>query len=322
MKWPLAILMAGVLFTGCDDDDDDDDQNTTPQEQSITATAQAEADFSILVDALTRTQLAGVLSDENNDFTVFAPDNEAFGDLLNDLGYASLDELENALGTNVLRNILLYHVIAGEVTASQVTTGYVSTQGVNDNGNNLSAYINAENGVMINSVSTVEQADIEASNGVIHRVDAVILPMSVAGLIEVNQMMLSSLETALGVADGNLITVLSNENASYTVLAPNNDAFDATIAATNSGDLSGLVQFLGGTDVLADVLLYHVIGSEVQSGAVSSGDVATVNGANVTFATSNGVEVTDAGGNTYSVVEADITGTNGVVHIINGVLLP
>jgi len=317
-KWPLAVLMAGVLFTGCDDDDDDDDPDPQPQEQSITATVQAEGDFSILADALTRTQLTGVLADENNDFTVFGPDNDAFQDLLNDLGLASLDELESTLGTNVLRNILLYHVVSGEVMANQVTTGYVSTQGVNDNGNNLSAYLNAESGVMINGTSTVEEADIEATNGVIHRVDAVIMPMTVAGLVAVNEMSLSSLEAALGVADGNLISVLSNENATYTVLAPNNAAFDATIAATNSGDLNGLVQFLGGTAELADVLLYHVLPTEVQSGSVSD----TVNGANVTFSTANGVEITDGGGNTSSVIEADITGTNGVVHIIDGVLLP
>lgn len=322
LTWPLALLMMVGLVTACDDDDDDDDDMNTNQEMTITATVQASSDFSVLADALVRTQLTGVLNDENSEFTVFAPDNEAFQDLLDDLGYASLDELENALGTNTLRNILLYHVMSGEVMASQVSSGYIETQGVNGNGNNLSAYINAQGGVMLNGSSNVDEADIDASNGVIHRLDAVIMPMTVAGLVAVNNESFTSLETALGVADGDLVSVLSDESAEYTVLAPNDAAFQAVIDATSSGDLNGLVQTLGGTDVLASVLLYHVVPSEVQSGDVPNGSVTTASGGDITFATSNGVEITDATGNTVSVIEADITGTNGVVHTLNGVLLP
>ncbi len=320
LKWSILFMMIMGLTVACDDDDDDN--GNQPQEQTIAAIVEANADFSVLADALDRTDLTSVLANSSAEFTVFAPDNAAFQALLNDLGYAGLDELENALGTATLKNILLYHVLGAELKSDAVTSGYLSTQAVNANNNQLSSYINVSGGVRLNGSSSVTDPDIEASNGVIHRINAVITPLNVAELITVNDASFSSLEAALTVADGDLVTVLSDPNASFTVFAPDDDAFTAVINATNSGDLTGLVQTLGGTDVLAEVLTYHVVASELQSEDVSNGSVATVNGANITLSSSNGVQITDGQGSVSTVSEANITGTNGVIHMIDGVLLP
>lgn len=322
LNWPIVMLMGvAVMFTSCDEDTI---TVTNPvAEKTIAGTASGDDDFSILVDALTRTGLVSVLDDASAEFTVFAPDNDAFTDLLADLQLNSLDELETALGNDGLKNVLLYHVLSGEVTAAMVSEGYVTMMGVNANGNMLSAYISLEGSdVVINAESDVETADIQASNGVIHQIDEVLLPPTVYDLIAFNDEDFNSLAIAVGAADGNLDMVLGDETAEYTVFAPNDDAFDAAITATSSGDLNGLVAAIGGTSGLQDVLLYHVLGSEVRASAVTTGMVPTANGDMLSIDTSNGVVITDGQNGMATVIKTNITGTNGVIHEITGVLLP
>jgi len=157
----IAFLAIGMV--ACSDDD------STPAPQTITDIAVANPDFSTLVTALERTGLDAVLDGEG-EFTVFAPTNAAFTTFLSGANV-------NDVPVPVLTQILLNHVVSGKVLSTQLTTGYIQTLATYNgvaNGSNLEMYVSTANGVRLNGVSSVSSADISASNGVIHVVDAVI----------------------------------------------------------------------------------------------------------------------------------------------------
>ena len=313
-----AALVFGA--TSCEKENDDP-INQGPQLQTIAEIAAGNSDFSILVDALTRTDLVDALNDPNATLTVFAPNNAAFQDLLTELGLADLDAVENALGTDGLKNVLLYHVLGAKVMSGQVMTGYASSLAENGTSDALSMYISTDGGVKINDRAMVSTPDLEASNGVIHVINKVILPQSIFELLKVNPEF-SSLVTALTVADGDLDGLFMDATAGpFTVFGPDDAAFVNLLQELNYADLNALVAALG-TDGLADVLTYHAVSGNVNSDEVPTGDVATVNGANINISTSGGVMITDQNARESSVTYVDIQGTNGVVHKINKVLLP
>jgi len=313
------VLATAFVFVACDDDDDDNTQTTGPQQQTIAEIASGNADFSILVDILQRTDLVETLNSPGN-YTVFAPDNEAFEDALQALGYASVDELEAGLTTDGLRNVVLYHVVGAEVKAADVMTGFQDMLGTHSSGENLDAYIQSAGGsVIVNNTATVSMADIDASNGVIHKVDAVLLPLDVVGLASLSPDHTSLVSTLANTdsdgdgTPGELVTVLQDASATYTVFAPINQAFS---------DIQSTVDQLT-DDQVGKVLTYHVVsGSNVTAAEVSAGPVPTENGEDITLGTTNGVTVSDVSNNTYNVIVTDIQGTNGVIHVIDGVLIP
>ncbi len=137
--------------------------------KSIVEIAVSNDDFSILVEALTKAELVDALSSDGP-FTVFAPTNEAFESLFKEIGVEGVSDLTK----DQLTPILLYHVVSGEVMASAVTTGDVPTL----NKESALSVKKSSKGVMINKKSKVVATDIEASNGVIHVIDAVLVPSS------------------------------------------------------------------------------------------------------------------------------------------------
>ncbi|WP_421751257.1 fasciclin domain-containing protein [Croceimicrobium sp.] len=325
-----AYLMVGaaLVLSSCSEDDD---QTTTPEPQGLTATLSADARFSVLVDALERTGLDATLSG-NGIFTVFAPTDAAFGQALIDLGYTDLDALEAGLGTEGLRNVLRYHVLGTIRRSSDLQTGYSSTAATNADGDPLSFYLSTGNEVRINGSAVVREANIEASNGVAHVIDAVLLPLSIYDLVRLNPQY-SSLNAALMAADGDLDAVLAG-SGSFTLFAPNDEAFQNVIDATPGvSNLNDLVTALG-TDGLSTVLLYHVTSGIILSSdlpGLSSNTVSTLaldgNGANFTFDLDLGMNTTriidgSPATDPASLTEVDIVGTNGAIHGINAVLLP
>lgn len=304
LMYNLAILMAfSFLFVACNNDDDD----PQPQPQSIVEIASADAQFSILVDALQRVNLVSVLEGAGP-FTVFAPTNAAFQALGVDL---------NTISDEDLTEILLYHVLGGKVTSSQILDGqtYVSTAaatGPNDTA--LSMLIEKAGGIVtINGSINVSTADIDATNGVIHVVDAVITPLDVVGHAVANSQF-SSLVDALGQADGDLVAVLKGDGP-FTVFAPVNDAFTA---------IQSTVATLS-TEQLAKVLTYHVVaGANVLSTDLTDGQVVSTVNTPTTFTVNLGstVTITDANGDQATVVFTDVQATNGVVHVLDKVIIP
>ena len=323
-SWSLLLgLFSVFLISGCDDDDDESEDSGPG---TLTAEVSGNSQFSILVDALTRTGLDSTL-DQPGTFTVFAPTDAAFNDLFAELGVGDLDGLIADVGAERATQILLYHVLQVEVPSSDVTTGFVKTSGANGRGNPMDVYLEADGGVKLNnSRATVQQADIDATNGVAHAIDSVLLPLTVNDIVEISED-LSDLESAVGLATGDLDVVLGDRSAEYTLFAPTNAAFDTLIAnLPNVTDLASLVNSLGEAQV-EDILLYHTLGSEVQSDSINPGAQTTLNPNNQTIflnVTNGGLPIIDGSQQTADaeVVFTDLTAENGVVHKIDNALLP
>lgn len=306
----LVLLMALSVFTltSCDDDDDDMKDVIPNSEKTVAEIAADDDQFSTLVDALTRANLVGVLNG-NGPFTVFAPTNAAFDALGVDLA---------DLTDEALSEILLYHVFSGAAIESNAVAEneqtYLGTAAnTGPNGTNLSLLVENKGGtVTLNGDVEVSTADIVGSNGVIHVINEVLMPLDVVGIAAANSNF-TELVTALGAASGGLVDVLSGDGP-FTVFAPINSAFQAI-----SGTVDGL-----SNDQLASVLTYHVASGNVRSDDLSDGMmVTTVNGEQFTInITGTTVTVTDARGNGTTLLLADVQGTNGVVHVLSAVLLP
>jgi transforming growth factor-beta-induced protein len=271
---------------------------------SITGHAVANEGFSSLAAAVTKADLAGTLDSDEVTFTVFAPVNAAFDELFSNLG-VTLDDLSAV----DLSPILLYHVVDAFVPAAEVVSGYVPTlsQGQEQS---VSLQISAGDGVMLNGSSNVVVTDVVATNGIIHAIDEVVLPPTVVDLALDNSDF-SHLVEALVKAE--LVETLNGEGP-FTVFAPTDAAFEALFDALG---VSGVDEIDVAT--LTDVLLAHVVSGNVVSGDLSNGTVPTLNSEkSLDINVDNGVVIDGE----INVVLADVQGTNGVVHVIDKVIVP
>ncbi|MED5497787.1 MAG: fasciclin domain-containing protein, partial [Candidatus Thermoplasmatota archaeon] len=234
-------------------------------------------------------------------FTVFAPTDQAFTDAGIDL--ASLDNPE---GKAALADILLYHVLDGQVPAANVTDCLSATT---VNGNPLSFTVG--DSVMVNG-ATVTATDVPASNGIIHVIDKVLLPTATPNDIQRTAQCTGTHDSLVAaVVQAELLETLQGEGP-FTVFAPTDQAFaDAGIDLAELDDEEGKA-------ALADILLYHVVGSEVPSSAVEECGTATaVNGNTLSFGVGDAVTVNGA-----TVTLPDVATSNGVIHVIDKVLMP
>jgi len=284
------------------------------QDENIVEIAVGNEDFSTLVAAVTAADLVETLSGEGP-FTVFAPTNDAFTAALGELGLSAEDVLGD---TDLLTGILTYHVVEGEVFSGDLSDGMRVTT---VNGATFVVNLSDEGASLTDSMGrtvNITTVDIEASNGVIHVIDNVILPPS-QNIVEiaVGNEDFSTLVAAVTAAE--LVETLSGEGP-FTVFAPTNDAF--TMALGELGmELSDVV---GNTELLTSILTYHVVDGKVFSGDLSDGmEVTTLNGATFTVNIGDdGVTLTDAAGRVVNVAATDIEGTNGVIHVIDNVIVP
>lgn len=308
----LAAMLVGFTFTACDNEDDTPDPD--PMNIAEVATAQG---FTTLVAALEQAGLVDAVTDANATLTVFAPTNEAFQTFLDDNGFAALTEVP----TDLLRNTLLYHVLGQKVTSSQIEAGYVGTlDNSGPDANTIDMYISTDGGVFLNGSTQVTTPDVEASNGVIHVVDAVINRPSVVGHAASN-LLFSELVKAVIKAD--LAGTLSGEGP-FTVLAPTDAAFQALYTALNVSGIDELTK-----EQLEPILLNHVISGNLREDAVlgaTPGDVPTLNAMQaVNLSIVDGKLFVTGDGNTdggAEVIVTNVQGVNGVVHVVNKVILP
>lgn len=310
-----SLIMIMFLIVSCSDDD-----NTTMQPLNIVETAQATSELSILVDAVVQAGLADALSAPGNK-TVLAPTNAAFMAFLEDKGFNSLSEVPNA----VLTQILLNHVIADvNIYSSSLanTSGYTNTMASGPNGTNLSLFYDGSSGVMFNGMASVQIADIETSNGVVHVIDHVIDLPTIATFATTNPA-LSILVDALAYADTGsptvpyINTVSDAEAGPFTVFAPTNDAFASLLTELQVNALADIP-----TSTVDAVLLHHIVNANVQSSQLATGTVTTLGGD--IQADASAFTLTDANGRTSNIVTSlvDIQASNGVVHVIDKVILP
>ena len=273
-------------------------ENTDPVD--IIDTAVAAGSFSQLADALTAADLVDTLKGDGP-FTVFAPTDDAF-DAFEEANPGVLA----SLSVEQLTNILLYHVVAGDVRAADLVNGGLAAT---VQGAPVQFDLSGDTPLVIDA--GIVSPDVEASNGVIHVIDAIILPPEM-DIIEtaLDAGSFAQLADALTAAD--LVDALQGEGP-FTVFAPTDAAFEAFEEA-NPGVLAGL-----STEELTNVLLYHVVGALAGSGDLTEGmEIDTLNdGEAVTISLEGGVSV-----DTASVSTADILTSNGVIHVIDAVILP
>jgi uncharacterized surface protein with fasciclin (FAS1) repeats len=283
-----------------------------PAAPSIAEIAAGNEDFSTLVAALSAAGLVETLSGEGN-FTVFAPTNAAFEALPEGTVDALLADPQGDL-----TKILLYHVVDGKAMAADV----VGLESVTTLEGQDVAIAVVDGGVRLNDAANVVTTDIEASNGVIHVIDAVLLPPAEEGAmgeeaapsiaeIAAGNEDFSTLVAALSAAG--LVETLSGEG-NFTVFAPTNAAFEALPAGT----VDALLADPEGD--LTKILLYHVVdGKAMAADVVGLESVTTLEGQDVAIAVvDGGVRLNDAA----NVVTTDIEASNGVIHVIDAVLLP
>lgn len=257
-------------------------------------------------------------------FTILAPDNNAFETFLDG---TPLGDINTAL----LSQILLNHVIMNSTIDSQflidVGSGYTNSGATGPGGTDMSLYFNTSDGVKFNGISTVFQADVVGTNGIIHAVDTVIdIPTVVTfAIADPNFSTLVEALTTLtpGTDFASILSRTEGSNAdginpNFTVFAPTNDAFDALAA-------------IPGEVVLTQVLLHHVINeSNVTSGMLNNpGDTMapTLEGDNITITlpgTGDNIgDITDGSGvSDIGIIAVDVQAGNGVIHVINKVMIP
>lgn len=324
-KLSLLFLATFVLWS-CSDDDDGSTPTPTPQPLNIVETAQATANLSSLVAAIIEADLAVTLSG-SGPFTVLAPTNEAFAEFMSANGWATVADIPDA----ALEQTLLNHVISGTVTSTDLVNlgaGYTNTLADGLSGNKMSLYFDTSNGVQFNGLSTVDTADISATNGIVHIVDEVIALPTLLTFATADPTFDSLEASVLLASQAGVATALTNASATspLTVLAPTNDAFTALLA-TNP-------MWNGPADIdatlLSAVLTHHVTAGNVASTDLTDPGITTapsVQGQNfsITLPGTNGniADVTDGSGNTdIGIIAVDVQASNGVIHAVNKVLLP
>jgi transforming growth factor-beta-induced protein len=287
----MALAMLGAA--GCTED------VVEPRLGTIPEVAQSAGSFATLLTAVEAAGLSETLA-TGGPFTVFAPTDAAFAAL----PAGALDALQGDI--ELLTRVLTYHVVAGDLNASAVLS---RTELPTLNGGALA--VRTEGGSAYVNDSRIVQTDVLASNGVIHVIDAVLLPEPVldipgtAAAAGVFNTLLAAVEAA------GLLETLQSAGP-FTVLAPTDEAF----AALPEGTVEALLE---DPETLAEILLYHVIIGDVRAAQVVTLTEATMaNGGTVSIAVENGgVRVNDA-----NVVATDIEATNGVIHVIDAVLIP
>ena len=295
----LSILGCSMFMSSCDDDDN----NSNPDE-SIVVLTQGNDDLSTLEAALVKfPDLVSALS-ASGQLTVFAPTNAAFENLLDAVGQSSLDDIPD----EVLRDILEYHVVQGAKPSNELTNGEVTTLG----GEKIT--VSTSGGVTLNGSASVVTADVRASNGVIHVVDEVLVPPTMAPVIGTivapayfNKNFTTLIAAVKAASPTVLSTLLASDNK--TLFAPTNDAFAAAGITT-----------LPNQATLDAVLKYHVISTRVPSSQIATGSSSaeTLNGKIYLSKGDNGVYINGSS----KVTTADVSASNGVVHVIDRTLIP
>jgi len=310
MRWikTLVAVSAISLVAACGSDDDVVVEGPT---KNIVETAQSLPQFSILVEAVTAAGLGSTLSGPGP-FTVFAPTNDAFAALLTELGVTK-DQL--LADKDLLTAVLTYHVLPAQVKAADVPLGkaVTSVQGgvfkVDSTGGKLVITDGR------NRTSNITATDVMASNGVIHVIDKVILPANKT-IVETAQSLpqFSILVEAVVAAD--LVDAL-NGKGPLTVFAPTNDAFAALLAELGvTKD-----QLLADKALLTAVLTYHVVDGRVMKADVPLNTPITTLQTG-TFTVDSTLAITDQRMRKASIVATDVFASNGVIHVIDKVILP
>lgn len=292
---PISTILLSILFlTAC--------QPT--ESTSLAEMVSEKEELSTLAKAIQASDLLNTLDDEGP-YTLFAPSDAAF-DAFPDY---SVDQLLLKENRETLNEILKYHTLPGTIKTQDLTNGQsaATVQGEK-------VVINAEGTIKVNG-ATVSTANLEADNGVIHIIDEVLLPLSMQkktiAQLAIGDERLSTLVSALKKAD--LVKTLQSKGP-FTVFAPTNEAF----AALPEGILASLLK-PENKELLASLLSYHVVANPLMAEDLMEGvELISIQGEPFTVElTENGTTVGGA-----TVISPDVSASNGVVHVVNTVMIP
>ncbi len=307
----ILLLSIPVLMSSCKKDD------PAPVSNTITDVVVGNNDFSTLESAVLKANLQATLSGPGP-YTVFAPDNAAFA--ASGVTQATL----NSLTVAQTSNILLYHTISAKILAANVPAG-PNAKVVTASGDSVFVTKNG-NGVFVNG-KKVKTADVSADNGVIHVIDGVLMPPAgnivetaiAAGLDSLVKAVLRATNAPGG--DPTLAATLGT--ARLTVFAPTNAAFTQLLGALTLTRIDDIP-----VATLLAVLRYHVVGGRAFSSDLVNGSLTMLASGNTTIGLTNGtgggptIKGNGNGTNNSNITAANIVCRNGVVHLIDRVLLP
>lgn len=303
----VAVVLIVTFISSCSDDDSIIETNTIVD-------VAVNNNLSSLVAAVTKADLADTLSGSGS-FTVFAPTNAAFQALLDsNANWSSIDDIP----VETLRSVLLFHVLNGTVASSDLSDTYVSTLSTGPNDEAISLQVEVTGGVEFNGDANPVVVDVNASNGIVHVIDKVMLPPNVVTLA-LNNAGFTSLVAALTDSrhTTDFVAVLSGAGP-FTVFAPTNAAFQALLDSNTEWNSVADIPVA----TLEVVLLYHVVNeANVQSGQLSNGDVTTLGGT-ITIDLTTGAQIITSSDQTVNIIITDVQGSNGVIHAVDSVLLP
>lgn len=333
LRRPLLLLTTALplLFaTACEKDPE---KPVVPPAApgTIVAIAQANPDFSILVAAVVKADLATTLSGPGP-FTVFAPINAAFAAQQPPFNTAAgISAITDPAQIAMLREIILYHAVSGTKKVADLATGpLTSLKPVGGGTTNVLNLVKTGNAIVINGNTNLVTADITASNGVIHVIDKVLMPASTGpgtiAAVAIANPDLSILVAA--VTKAGLVGAVSGAG-SLTVFAPTNAAFAALGAPFNTAANIAAITDAAQIATLTGILQYHVLGSrkaaaDFATGASSQVTLRPASAAGVndnTLYISKGAAGVFLNGST-KVTTADVAASNGIIHVIDKVLLP
>jgi uncharacterized surface protein with fasciclin (FAS1) repeats len=283
-------------------------------------------DFSILVAAVVKTNSVGFFSNAALNGTVFAPTNAAFAQLPAPFNSESgISSISDPKDIKFLSQVLRYHVALGRRNAAQLPNGGYSTfkSAVTPNDNQIFVSRNAANEVIINGNTKVIAADIQASNAVIHVIDKVLFyPTRDIAQIAIANGNFKALLAA--VKKTGLTNTLFSPTTNVTVFAPTDAAFAQLPAPLNNAANIASITDQATINTLRTVLLYHLVGGKVFSADLRDAiSVPMVAGGNTFITLAGGAKVKGSGNAAGSnIVLTDLLATNGVIHVIDGVLLP
>lgn len=303
----FGTLGLSLFVTGCDKDDDNTETNT------ITDVVVKSDNFSTLEAAVIKANLQGTLSGAGP-FTVFAPDNNAF------TASGITSTVLNSLTQAQASNIILYHALGAKVMAADVPAG-PNAKVTTASGDSVFVTKNAS-GVFVNGIK-VNTADVGADNGVIHVIGKVLMPPA-GNIVETAvasglDSLVKAVTRATSAPGGDPTLAGTLSSATLTVFAPTNAAFTQLLTALSLTDIN---QIPIGT--LLAVLRYHVVGGRAFSSDLSNGNLTMLAGGTTTVSLTGAATIrgNGNGSNASNITATNIVCRNGVVHLIDRVLLP
>lgn len=302
----LVALVFLISMAGCKEAD----QDVKPK--TVTDVFFENQEFSILHEAIKYSGLGDALRTSN--LTVFAPNDSAF----HASGYADAAALK-ALPAAAVRQILEYHIMPSRIKSEELGTG--TNQELPTMANNKAFITKTGSGTSINGAKVI-QTDLRADNGIIHVIDRVIVPAnrSLMNIIQGNEeySFLVAAVTKAATSNPAILTTLTSDASSFTLFLPTNQAFmDAGFPTAAA--LEGV-----GPTALSSIIMYHIVPGRLFSTNLATGSLTTASNKQIRIETANGLRVSGPGnmGQPANVTKADILAQNGVIHVIDRLLLP